>query len=69
MNELHAQPANRGNSVHIALFVFFFSWNFLCKAYGHPLVTCCRTHVFNCSVASAHSVAAGGSLLWHAHLF
>lgn len=51
----------RGNSVPMALFIFFYCWSFLYKAYGHPLVTCCGTHVFNCSVASAHSLAAADS--------
>lgn len=58
----------RGSVVCTALFVFAFSWSFLPEAYRHPLVTCCGSHVLNCTVASAHSLAAADSFVWSVRL-
>lgn len=38
------------------------------KPYRHPLVTCCGSHVLNCTVASAHSLAAADSFVWSVRL-
>lgn len=53
----------RGSVVRTA-----FSWSFLPEAYRHPLVTCCGSHVLNCTVASAHSLAAADSFVWSVRL-
>ena len=58
----------RGSSVRTALFAFSFSWSVLPEAYRHPLVTCCGPHVLNCSVVSAHSLAAADSFIWSVRL-